>query len=99
MKEPRLWTRVFWADDLSISDGAAIHSERLAGPKQITDVYLTALALRRGGRLVTPSGYLRYRGRMAVGPERDHMLAKKIVPTPSITSTPTRIQPLIPMLQ
>jgi uncharacterized protein len=43
----------FWADDLSVLDetlfnGPAIHSSR-----QVTDIYLLALAVRRGGRFVT----------------------------------------------
>lgn len=43
----------FWPDDLSLLDGAHIDHGRLLGPKQITDVYLLALAVKNGGRLVT----------------------------------------------
>jgi len=53
MKQASPWKHVFWSDDLSITDEDAIRSERIAGPKQITDVYLAAMAQRRGGRLVT----------------------------------------------
>jgi toxin-antitoxin system PIN domain toxin len=53
MKEARPWRHVFWADDFSITDESTILSERIAGAKQITDVYLAALAKRHGGRLVT----------------------------------------------
>ena len=53
MKEARPWKHVFWAEDFSITDQGAILSERIAGPRQVTDVYLAAMALRRGGRLVT----------------------------------------------
>ena len=53
MKESRPWKHVFWADDFSICEAPAILPERIAGAKQLTDVYLAALARRRGGRLVT----------------------------------------------
>jgi uncharacterized protein len=46
-------SHTFWPDDLSILDDAAIDHTRLLGPRQITDIYLLALAVRRGGRLVT----------------------------------------------
>jgi toxin-antitoxin system PIN domain toxin len=42
----------FWPDDVSLCDGA-LRVERLAGHRQITDGYLLALAVRRGGRLAT----------------------------------------------
>jgi len=53
MKEARPWRHVFWAEDFSMGDPGAIIPERVAGAKQVTDIYLAALALRRGGRLVT----------------------------------------------
>jgi toxin-antitoxin system PIN domain toxin len=43
----------FWPDDTSILDAGLIDHTRLLGPKQITDVYLLALAVKHGGRLVT----------------------------------------------
>ena len=43
----------FWADDLSILDAKAIEHLHLHGPRQITDTYLLALAVRREGRFVT----------------------------------------------
>lgn len=43
----------FWTDDISILDEGAIDTTRVHGPKQLTDVYLLALAVARGGRLVT----------------------------------------------
>jgi uncharacterized protein len=43
----------FWADTVSVLDGARIDAARMHGPKQLTDVYLLALAVRHGGRLVT----------------------------------------------
>lgn len=43
----------FWPDDLSIADPDVFDRSRILGPNQITDVYLLALAVRNGGRLVT----------------------------------------------
>lgn len=42
-----------WVDDVSILDPDVIDHARLHGPRQITDVYLLALAVRRDGCLVT----------------------------------------------
>jgi toxin-antitoxin system PIN domain toxin len=46
----------FWPDDLSLLDAAMIDPTRMHGPRQVTDIYLLALAVRRGGRLVTFDG-------------------------------------------
>src|ERR1044072_860479 len=43
----------FWPCDLSLLDDAIVDSTRLHGPKQETDVYLLALAVAKGGRVVT----------------------------------------------
>jgi len=43
----------FWPDDLSITDASLFDRTRILGPKQITDVYLLALAVKNGGRFVT----------------------------------------------
>lgn len=43
----------FWPDDLSITDAGRFVRDRILGPKQITDLYLLALAVGRGGRLAT----------------------------------------------
>ena len=43
----------FWPDDISIADPKIFDHSRVLGPKQITDVYLLALAVKNGGRLVT----------------------------------------------
>ncbi len=53
MTEARQWKHTFWADDFSICDARLILAERIAGAKQLTDVYLAALARKKGGRLVT----------------------------------------------
>jgi hypothetical protein len=46
----------FWADDLSILDRTVVDRTRIHGPKQVTDVYLLALAVRHSGRFVTFDG-------------------------------------------
>jgi uncharacterized protein len=43
----------FWPDDVSILDELCIRADRVHGPKQITDIYLLALAVQHEGRLVT----------------------------------------------
>ena len=43
----------FWADDVSLLDARVARSTRIHGPRQITDVYLLALAVRHGGQFVT----------------------------------------------
>ena len=43
----------FWPDDISITDDQLFERARILGPNQITDVYLLALAVKNGGRLVT----------------------------------------------
>ncbi len=43
----------FWPDDLTLLDPAIADVTRVHGPKQLTDVYLLALAVAHGGRLVT----------------------------------------------
>lgn len=43
----------FWPDDASLLDERLIDATRIHGPAQLTDVYLLALAVSHGGRLVT----------------------------------------------
>ena len=43
----------FIADDISLLDNAVVDGSRLSGPGQVTDVYLLALAVAHGARLVT----------------------------------------------
>lgn len=43
----------FWPDEISLLDPRVADAARVHGPRQITDVYLLALAVRRGGRFVT----------------------------------------------
>jgi predicted nucleic acid-binding protein len=59
----------FWPDDLSLLDGAVIDHGRIFGPRQITDVYLLALAVRHGGRLVTMDRGIASHAVRGAGPE------------------------------
>jgi uncharacterized protein len=43
----------FWPDDLSLLDSEVVDSTRIHGPRQLTDIYLLALAVQHDGRLVT----------------------------------------------
>lgn len=43
----------FWACDVSVLDPAAVDRSRLHSHRQVTDLYLLALAVARGGRFVT----------------------------------------------
>ncbi len=43
----------FWHDALSIADLEAVRPSYMRGHRQVTDVYLLALALRMSGRLAT----------------------------------------------
>jgi len=43
----------FWPDDVSLLDDRVVDSTRIHGPRQITDLYLLALAVRHSGRFVT----------------------------------------------
>jgi toxin-antitoxin system PIN domain toxin len=42
-----------WNDDVSLLDPGVADSSRIHGPRQLTDVYLLALAVAHRGRLVT----------------------------------------------
>jgi uncharacterized protein len=43
----------FWPDDISLRDTDVFVTDRIHGPRQLTDVYLLGLATRNNGRLVT----------------------------------------------
>lgn len=46
----------FWADDQSLLDDDLFNWTHLLGPRQLTDAYLLALAVRNKGRFVTLDG-------------------------------------------
>ena len=43
----------FWPDDVTLLDQRVADAARIHGPRQLTDLYLLALAVRHDGRLVT----------------------------------------------
>ena len=43
----------FWPDEVSLLDPDVADSTRIHGPRQLTDIYLLALAVQHEGRLVT----------------------------------------------
>lgn len=43
----------FWPDDVSLLDPSIADPGRIHGPRQLTDVFLLALAIHHGGRFVT----------------------------------------------
>lgn len=43
----------FWPDDLSLADRTRFNHAHILGPRQVTDVYLLALAVKNKGCLVT----------------------------------------------
>ena len=43
----------FWSDDVTLLDEAAVDRTRIHGPRQLTDIYLLALAVKHKGRLAT----------------------------------------------
>jgi toxin-antitoxin system PIN domain toxin len=43
----------FWSDEVSLLNPNLVASTRIHGPRQLTDIYLLALAVEQGGRLVT----------------------------------------------
>ena len=43
----------FWADGVSLLEPRIADASRIHGPRQLTDLYLLALAVHRGGRFVT----------------------------------------------
>lgn len=43
----------FWADDISLLEPRIADASRIHGPRQLTDLYLLALAVRRSERFVT----------------------------------------------
>jgi toxin-antitoxin system PIN domain toxin len=63
---------VFWADDVSILDASIVDTRHVQGAKQLTDIYLLALAVKHGGRLVTRDGKIPMHAVRGAGPK--HLL-------------------------
>lgn len=62
----------FWPDDISLLDARVADSARIHGPRQLTDIYLIALAIRHGGRFVTFDASVSVDA--ATGAEKNHVL-------------------------
>jgi toxin-antitoxin system PIN domain toxin len=43
----------FWPDDVTLLDSNLVDSTRIHGPRQLTDIFLLALAVKHAGKLVT----------------------------------------------
>ena len=61
----------FWPDGVSVLSTATINWDLLIGPKQLTDIYLLALAVRNNGRFVTFDS--RISTEMALGAGSQHL--------------------------
>ena len=62
----------FWSNDVSLTDAEIFKHHELLGPKQITDRYLLALAVRNKGRFVTFDQGIRPTG--VVGAAAKHLV-------------------------
>jgi uncharacterized protein len=62
----------FWPDDVSLTDIEVFNHTELLGPKQITDRYLLALAVRNNGRFVTFDQGIRPTG--VIGATAEHLI-------------------------
>ncbi|MFZ5481574.1 MAG: TA system VapC family ribonuclease toxin [Myxococcota bacterium] len=65
-------SHAFWADDVSLLDTRRVRADRVLGPRQVTDLYLLALAVKHGGRLVTLDGRIPLEG--VAGAGDDHLV-------------------------
>jgi toxin-antitoxin system PIN domain toxin len=65
-------THEFWADEVSLLDPDCLDWRHVLGARQVTDVYLLALAVRRGGRLVTLDGGIPLKA--VAGAKPEHLL-------------------------
>ena len=63
----------FWPDEVSLLDATRIDTRRIHGPRQLTDVYLLALAVLNRGRLVTFDHSIALAA--VHGADRSHMLS------------------------
>ena len=59
----------FWSCEISVLDSDRIERSRVHGARQVTDVYLLALAVARGGRFVTFDRSIPLEAVAGAGPE------------------------------
>ena len=64
----------FWPDAVSLLDSEAVDGSLVHGPRQVTDVYLLALAVQNGGRFVTFDGAIALAAVRKAKPEHLHIL-------------------------
>ena len=67
-------SHTFWPDDASLLDPDVLDRSSLLGPRQVTDAYLLALAVRHGGRLVTFDRAIPLRAVVGAAPEHVQVL-------------------------
>ncbi len=65
-------SHVFWADNISLLDARMLDWSRVTGHRQITDMYLLALAVQQGGRFVTFDGRVPLQAVLPAAP--DHLV-------------------------
>jgi len=63
----------FWPCSISLLEERRVDASRVHGPRQVTDVYLLALAVEHGGRFVTFDRSLPLSAAPGAGPE--HLVA------------------------
>jgi toxin-antitoxin system PIN domain toxin len=68
-------THQFWPDDVSLTDGRLIDPDGVQGHQQVGDLYLLALAVKHGGRLVTLDAAIPLSSVKGAGRERLVVLA------------------------
>ncbi len=59
----------FWPCSVSLLDERYVDPRRVHGPRQVTDIYLLALAVEHGGRFVTFDGSIPRSAALGAGPE------------------------------
>lgn len=64
----------FWADELSLLDSSHFDWNELFNPRQLTDAYLLALAVRNGGVFVTFDHALPLKAVVGAAQEHVHLL-------------------------
>lgn len=62
----------FWPDDISVLDARVVDRNRIHGPRQVTDLYLLALAVHHGGCFASFDGSIPRTG--VRGVERRHLV-------------------------
>ena len=91
----------FWPDDSSMTDSDRFRSERILGPKQVTDLYLLSLAVQRDARLATFDRTIPLSA--VVGAGSKHLTGRAVVgmarrPEPTLSSDPPPIHAPMPFI-